>query len=99
MADRDKVIKGLECCIHTESGYCPGECPYIKNFSCRGNVTLMADALELLNDTTEWNPVNPDRGMNANAFECNKCKRLVHFGSFVRECDYDFCPWCGRRTR
>lgn len=59
---------------------------------------VLKDARELLNDTTEWNPINPDRRMTANAFECNKCKRNVYFGTYQRECDYDYCPWCGRRT-
>lgn len=48
MADREKVIKGLECCSQLDDGnICPVECPYAQDV-CYGTVQLMADALELL---------------------------------------------------
>ena len=48
MTDREKVIKGLECCA--ECGKCKSECPYDgKNNSMYGCTTRLAkDALELL---------------------------------------------------
>ena len=43
--DRDKVVKGLECCqtwkCHSD------ECPYWEEDTCM--TSLMADALELIN--------------------------------------------------
>ena len=98
MRDIDKVIEGLRRCSCCVPDAC-SDCTY-NTFPPRLCVQrLTGDALELLNDTTEWNPIAPDSRGRANAFECNECKRLVYFGSFVAECDYDFCPWCGRRTR
>ena len=48
MADRGKVIKGLEICIRVQDNEkCPDECPYRKDI-CYGTVGLMADALSLL---------------------------------------------------
>lgn len=60
MADREKVIKGLECCAYKKN--C-NECPYFK-----GNATCMddkdKDALELLKEQepTKKNrlPYSPD---------------------------------------
>ena len=50
MIDREKVIKGLECCV---TSYCPDECPYVDE--CGTNVAngemikpLLEDALALL---------------------------------------------------
>lgn len=48
MAEREKVIKGLEICIRVQDNEkCPDECPYRKDI-CYGTVGLMADALSLL---------------------------------------------------
>lgn len=50
MVDREKVIKGLECCIDPLKARCP-ECPY---YPCYDQDTtseqLLADALELLKE-------------------------------------------------
>ena len=53
MADREKAIKGLECCLKTINGNdgCPIECPYCEE--CLGSIRtifmpMMRDALSLL---------------------------------------------------
>lgn len=50
MAEREKVMKGLECCVKTvEYCECPDNCPY--KSQCRDGaiyLDLMWDALELL---------------------------------------------------
>ena len=55
MADREKVIQGLECCIADYGTYdCEHDCPYGKTYECisqdREGVSLqmLCDALELL---------------------------------------------------
>ena len=30
MSDREKIVKGLECCIEAEDEACPEECPFYK---------------------------------------------------------------------
>lgn len=98
MADRDKVIEGLRHCSCCVPDAC-SDCTY-DTFPPRLCVQhLTGDALELLNDTTEWNPVDPDRRGYSNVFECNECGGRVYYTYWVEECDYNFCPWCGRRTR
>lgn len=55
MVDRQKVLKGLECCLKSWNGACDPECPY--NCECRMNAevfqTVMRDALELLKEQQE----------------------------------------------
>lgn len=51
MVDREKVIKGLECCT-TGTG-CISDCPYFKEFPMtdgRCIIALQADALALLKE-------------------------------------------------
>lgn len=51
MADREKVIKGLEYCVHEEDYNCDG-CPYARPYWC-GCKDLLADALALLKEQEE----------------------------------------------
>lgn len=97
MPDLAKVIKGIECSIGTRGVNNCLDCPYDAEEQC--SALLLRDALELLNDTTEWDPVDPDRRGYSNVFECNECGGRVYYTYWVEECDYNFCPWCGRRTR
>ena len=53
MTDREKVMKGLECCIASDDDHeCQEECPYYdacwSEGEIRGYVLLKKDALELL---------------------------------------------------
>lgn len=54
MPDREKVIKGLGCCLKTLNyGPCPADCPYL--MECFKDITtifmpIMLDALELLKE-------------------------------------------------
>ena len=53
MPDRDKVIKGLECC--TKGEVCISDCPYFREFPMtdgRCITALQADALALLKQET-----------------------------------------------
>lgn len=53
MIDREKVLKGLECCCQMNGNVCRTECPYsdecIEN-ECVGTAHLCANALELLKE-------------------------------------------------
>lgn len=56
MADREKILKGLECCCQMNGNVCRTECPYgdecIEN-ECVGTAHLCANALELLKEQQE----------------------------------------------
>ena len=65
MPDREKVIKGLECC--TSGEFCLSDCPYFKEVAMtdgRCITALQADALALLKEqeAREKNrlPYSPD---------------------------------------
>lgn len=57
MTDREKVLKGLECCINSWMDSCDHECPYYKNECYSAEMALMhpvmRDALKLLKEQTE----------------------------------------------
>lgn len=54
MADREKVIKALECCedIHRSGRWASGciSCPYAENHIERCDLQLLKDAAELLKE-------------------------------------------------
>ena len=53
MADREKVIKGLEICVNRVPGkYDCNECPYEIDGNCC-EINLSKDALELLKEQDE----------------------------------------------
>lgn len=56
MIDREKVLKGLECCCQMNGNVCRTECPYsdecIEN-ECVGTAHLCANALEFLKKQQE----------------------------------------------
>ena len=51
MADREKVVRGLQCCIDSTRSNCPHDCPYL-NECINGQFyePLYRDALELLKE-------------------------------------------------
>ena len=52
MPDREKVIRGLECCLEfLNQDSCPEECPYRSDGGCWE--TMKRDALALLKEQTE----------------------------------------------
>lgn len=57
MAELEKVVKGLKCCVHAKAPIPCEYCPYFGNddyndaWSCR--IAIMKDALELLKEQQE----------------------------------------------
>ena len=43
-------------------------------------------------------PVEPDCRSYTDRFECTGCGCIVHIGTYEQECDYEFCPYCGKQT-
>lgn len=100
MTDREKVIKGLECC----NGYCDDEtgCPYfdeLEPFDCQEQ--LRADAITLLkarepklvtNIHKEHNNVlNPNVPWIG---KCPKCGKKIEGRNLTR-----FCKFCGQAVK
>ena len=83
MPDREKVIKGLECCI--EDGC--RDCPYFKKcdmFDGYLSETLLKDVLEVLK---EQEAVKPTPGML-----CGQCGCRIYQ-------DANYCYNCGRKVK
>jgi len=94
MIDREKVIKGLECCEKDEDFFICGECPYIEDkfgFDCLRK--MCRDALAMLK---EQEPVKPKR--------MNHSER-ASFDNYLCECKTElyykqkFCDDCGRPVK
>lgn len=73
MADREKVIRALECCINNED--CPN-CPY--DGTCRNmNHTLDRDALELLQNGGTKKPTPVWTIGDTPLYRCAGCGSLL----------------------
>lgn len=45
-----------------------------------------------------WKPMNGDfERAYTNQFLCTVCKRYTYLHTFQRECEYDYCPYCGAK--
>lgn len=90
MTDREKVIRGLECCT---AGTCDG-CPYEGDEDLRGGCIkrTQVDALEIIREDGERtaDPIFDGRGWSCGA--CGEIYRDVLDAALYRH-----CPGCGRR--
>ena len=96
--EREKVIKGLECCIECGAEVCTG-CPYCADLNagrwhCRD---LRKDALALLKAQDETRLVRHFCRPNVYADlwqHCEKCGEKVDLGWHPK-----YCPGCGRAVK
>lgn len=98
MADREKVIKGLEMCLASiDEAECPEECPYYE--TCRNYENrvifqpVMRDTLELLK---EQEPVKPHVKHASDDdswyYGCGACHKAIDYKD-------RFCRYCGRAVK
>lgn len=90
MADREKVIRGLEVCT---TDFCSEECPYYQcdGLSCHG--PLMRDALALLKEQEPKMVVQ-----TTSTIRCPGCgKQITSKGAIHREIKY--CWKCGQAVK
>lgn len=107
MPDREKVIKGLECCAYKKN--C-NECPYFK-----GNATCMddkdKDALELLKEQETKQAIKQiyhvmmnrdyENPVEVTRYDwlCPTCKSLLCRDIDVIDDNYRFCKVCGQAVK
>ena len=90
MADREKVVEGLECCIRKMEGQrvCD-DCPYDEDFNCLGCSVVLRQALALLR---EQEPLRPRaRGRVERVWACGECGAEISKGDA-------YCRMCGREA-
>ena len=92
MADREKVIKGLECCIKRDPDdktRC-GECPY--EGACLNR--LKSDALALLKAQEPVEPVfHANITLESSVWRCGACNVALLFR------DQNYCHSCGKPVK
>ena len=95
MADREKTIRGLECCTAFDSKGFPlcEECPYADDGTCHELDQLHRDALSLLK---KQEPVEPERAHSGGGSTwwnvCGNCKTAINPND-------KFCHECGRAVK
>ena len=102
MTDREKVIKGLECCIGSDNGDCPIDCPfYDECFSTSGSnpfVPAMRAALQVLKkQKAEPKTVL----MRVDGNYCPHCSSITTRAMGVQRLirGTRFCPYCGKPVK
>lgn len=95
MADREDVIKGLECCA---SGSCMW-CTYFRKDNCL--TTLEKDALELLKEPDSVEPRLGEDSNGEDVFRCGSCgTALYHVFPWTKPDapmkHASYCRKCGR---
>ena len=91
MIDKEKVIKGINCCLAGGFVMCE-ECPYMDKASksCKGTDGVLKDALELLK---EQEPIAPKQQEETHVWTvCGNCSQ--HLIS-----KWIYCPYCGRKVK
>lgn len=97
MIDREKVIKGLECCIESDDEACPKECPFYKECLTddRPFFPAIHAALELLKEQEPEKVFHAkERSINESYGKtgfCPRCNQLVVWGVNRR-----YCGFCGK---
>ena len=105
MPDREKVIKGLECCVDYPEKWADDcgkhGCPYVKNE--RTCITdLQRDALSLLK---AQEAVMVEERADTNTINCPKCgqqfARIGRDKSIYLDTDEEpnYCPKCGQAVK
>lgn len=94
MIEREKVVKGLECCIANRHNNCPYKSTdegIDKVTSC--TTYLMKDALALLKEQEAVEPIPFHRSDETIfRYECRKCRTKIFKNDL-------FCRHCGRKVK
>ena len=98
MTDREKVIKGLECCISGNPAICKRVgCPYAEEHEGIGDTCidhLMADAIALLK-AQEPKLVHVTADINHRKIgECPTCGKSINSGDYP-----NYCGRCGQAVK
>lgn len=100
MIDSKKVMKGLECCVRSNTDCdCPEECPYYEicwddhDGTLMGTI-LMSDALELLKEQGPKRVVKTTDSYGTMFYHCPRCNHT--FYGYPRQI---YCSQCGQAVK
>lgn len=91
MPDREKVIKGLECCKIPFTKCYDGGCPYFENDGCKAR--LKGDALALLKAQEPINPIMV-KGARSTYLKCGYC-----YAWLPQNEKPNYCSNCGKAVK
>ena len=83
--DREKVIKGLECCTFILGKRKCNECPYQKGLPDNGCYQLQDDFHALLKEQEAVKP-----RVSSIEQRCGNCNKVIEMDG------WKVCPWCGK---
>lgn len=71
---------------------------YLAEYEMNG---YAASALEMIRDKEPVSlfPIEPDSRGYTDAFRCSACKCNVYMRNYSKECEFEYCPHCGRRVK
>ena len=91
MIDREKVIKGLECCKMPFSKCYDGGCPYFEDEGCKAK--LKREALELLKAQEPMEPEVKIYNGTDIFYKCTSCHKSFLYNK------QKFCDNCGQAVK
>jgi len=105
MSDKEKIIKGLECCCSATLYDCEQRCPYGYLFKSNRDCmsSLLLDTFALLK---EQEPVKPCVAVDT--WICPKCGHTLESQNLIDDKEnpqvlvhelYSFCPNCGKAVK
>lgn len=97
MVDREKVIKGLECCLPSHDPDCD-LCPY-DSIDLRCRAKLRDDIMALLKAQKPVEPV-----VDIDTWKCGNCGHTLEHQELLGDNvlfheQYNYCPECGRTVK
>ena len=104
------VIMIAEICAHTDCKDCPfcskDECtlqriPQFWNTKKIGDIIddTRRQREEAEKHETELKPIDVDVRGYTNRFECQMCLAEIYSEICLKQSDYEYCPYCGRKIK
>ena len=93
MADRDKIIKGLQS--HIAMNCEKNACPYWKYYTCAE--MLLMDALELLREQAARKPIYNEQKYGDHLPHCGNCEKVLPNNAIYGK--VNFCHYCGQAVK
>ena len=96
MADREKVIIGVDICL--SRFHCGKDCPYYNAENRSGCMELLRkDALELLKEQEAMKPIYNEQKYGDHLPHCGNCEKVLPNNGVYGK--VNFCHYCGQAVK